>query len=199
MVASRPSSSPSRAPARRCSRPRSPSAPAECGQRSSPRSLTKLKNPPHRARTRRRQLRPDRTCRARRTLRRARFTGHTLVNEAIMSRRPGGSGARALRPVCGSDAARSASACCSGVRTRAQQRGVSSSVKALDPQHLLLEGLNRLLGAAVCLGLVVERRGAGNPEVVDLGLVVLGAEARPAVVAQCQPSGDRGVQRSLIS
>ena len=59
MVASRSSSSPSRAPARRCSRPRSPSAPAGCGQRPLPRSLTKLKKPPTpRARTRRRQLRP---------------------------------------------------------------------------------------------------------------------------------------------
>ena len=47
MVASRSSSSPSRAPARRCSRPRSPSAPAGCGQRPMPRSLTKLKKPRH--------------------------------------------------------------------------------------------------------------------------------------------------------
>ena len=69
----RSSSSPSRAPARRCSRPRSPSAPARkpagCGPRRSPRSLTKLQATAHvQARTRRRQLRrPHRTCRARRT------------------------------------------------------------------------------------------------------------------------------------
>ena len=53
-----------------------------------------------------------------------------------------------------------------------------------DPEHLLFEGLDELLRAAVGLGLVVVGGRAGDPEVVDLDLVVLGAEAGPAVVAQ---------------
>ena len=63
-------------------------------------------------------------------------------------------------------------------------------VEAFDPEHLFLEGLDELLDAAVGLGLVVEGRAAGDAEVVDLGLVVIGAEARPAVVAQRQAGGD---------
>jgi len=42
-------------------------------------------------------------------------------------------------------------------------------------------------------GLVVVGGGAGDAEVVDLDLVVLGAKARSAVVAQRQPGGDGGV------
>ena len=45
-------------------------------------------------------------------------------------------------------------------------------VEALDPQHLLLEGLDELLDDAVGLGLVVEGWRAVDAEVVDLGLVV---------------------------
>jgi hypothetical protein len=45
--------------------------------------------------------------------------------------------------------------------------------KALDPEHLLLQRLDELLRAAVGLGLVVLGRAAGDPEVVDLDLVVL--------------------------
>src|SRR5664280_2479427 len=51
-------------------------------------------------------------------------------------------------------------------------------VEALDPEHLLLECLDELLRAAVGLGLVVVGRAAGDPEVIDLDLVVLGPEAR---------------------
>jgi hypothetical protein len=46
-------------------------------------------------------------------------------------------------------------------------------VEALDPEHLLLEDLDRFLGAAVRLGLVVEGGRAADAEVVDLGLVVV--------------------------
>ena len=52
-------------------------------------------------------------------------------------------------------------------------------VEALDPQHLFLEGLDELLDATVGLGLVVVGRAAGDAEMVDLGLVVIAAKARP--------------------
>lgn len=55
------------------------------------------------------------------------------------------------------------------------------------------EGLNELLRATVGLWLVVVGRGAGDAEVVDLDLVVLGAKSRTAVVAQRQSCGDGGV------
>ncbi len=69
-------------------------------------------------------------------------------------------------------------------------------VEALDPEQLLLERLDRFLGAAVRLGLVVEGGRAGDAEVVDLGLVVVGAEAGAAVVAQGEPGGDRLLDRA---
>jgi hypothetical protein len=46
-------------------------------------------------------------------------------------------------------------------------------LEALDPEDLFLEGLDQLLRAAVRFGLIVERRAADDPEVVDLDLVVL--------------------------
>jgi hypothetical protein len=64
-------------------------------------------------------------------------------------------------------------------------------VEGLEPEDLLLERLDRFLGAAVGLGFVVEGGRAGDAEVVDLGLVVVGAEAGAAVVAEGEPGGDR--------
>jgi hypothetical protein len=52
-----------------------------------------------------------------------------------------------------------------------------------------------VLGDAVRLGLVVERGRAGDAEVVDLGLVVVGAEAGAAVVAEREPGCDRSLDR----
>src|SRR5713226_7977964 len=69
-------------------------------------------------------------------------------------------------------------------------------LEALDPQHLLLERLDRLLGAAVRFGLVVEGGGSGDAEVGDLGLVVLRSEARAAVVAERQAGGDGPLDRA---
>ena len=70
-------------------------------------------------------------------------------------------------------------------------RSSSRVVEALDPEDLFFERLDELLDAAVGLGLVVVGRAAADAEVVDLGLVVAGAEAWAAVVAQRQPGGDR--------
>src|SRR3954453_19921459 len=69
-------------------------------------------------------------------------------------------------------------------------------VEALDPQQLFFERLDELLDAAVGLGLVVEGWAAGDAEVVDLGLIVIGAKARPAVVAQRQAGGDGLLDRA---
>src|SRR5207244_2009548 len=60
-------------------------------------------------------------------------------------------------------------------------------VEALDPEHLLLEGLDELLDDAVGLGLVVEGRAGIDAEVVGLGLVVARA---PACATGQRPSRD---------
>jgi hypothetical protein len=63
-------------------------------------------------------------------------------------------------------------------------------VEALEPEDLLLERLDRSLGAAVGPGR------AGDAEVVDLGLVVVGAEAGAAVVASASPEATAGSTES---
>src|SRR3954447_16537635 len=62
-------------------------------------------------------------------------------------------------------------------------------LEALDPEDLFLDDAEEALDAAVGLGLVVVGRRASDAEMIDLGLVVVAAKARPAVVAQRQAGG----------
>src|SRR3954447_9361534 len=119
-----------------------------------------------------------------------------LVNAAIMPWRP--DGARGGPVVgCGSHGVRAASARCSRRRTGGCGRAAARSVvEALDPQRLLLEGLDELLDDAVGLGLVVKGWRAVDAEVGDLGLVVGRAEAAAAVVAQLQAGRGAGLDRA---
>src|SRR3954463_7186407 len=66
---------------------------------------------------------------------------------------------------------------------------VLEGLEAFDPEDLFLDDAEEALDAAVGLGLVVVGRRASDAEVIDLGLVVVAAKARPPVVAQRQPSG----------
>src|SRR3954451_841892 len=66
-------------------------------------------------------------------------------------------------------------------------------VEALDPQDLFLERLEELLDDAVGLGLVDEGGRGIDAEGIDLGLVVPGAEAAPALVAQLQAGAGAGL------
>src|SRR3954447_3113547 len=69
-------------------------------------------------------------------------------------------------------------------------------LEALDPEDLFLDDAEEALDAAVGLGLVVVGRRASDAEMIDLGLVVVAAKARAAVVAQRQAGGHGPLDRA---